>query len=60
MEHFICKTFDENFANGANKSKYDELNFQVARDKLTPCFTTHRQLKEAVVDIVLVIHGFNL
>lgn len=52
MEHFICKTFNENSTNGANKSKYDELNFQVLRDKLTPCFTTHRQPKEAVVDIV--------
>lgn len=50
-EHFICKTFNDNFTNGANKPRHNALSFQVVKDKLTLCFSAHRQLKEALVDI---------
>lgn len=51
-EHFIYKIFNDNFTTGANKPRHDVLSFQVVRYKLTPCFTTDRELKETVVDIV--------
>lgn len=51
-EHFICKIFNDNFTNGANKPRRNALSFKVVRDKLTLCFNAHRQLKETFVDIV--------